>query len=212
VSVWYAVNKTTADERVSTSTANRTDRAADTPVAKAPETSSAFEIIDPGPLQPKNVTFKDPDSIQTRKQEPRPKYYESLPTGTAFCGTPETTGKGALEIDNGTTEDAALRLYDESTGEITRCAFVKAHDSIRLTDIPEGTYGLKYTTGLDWKADAQTFRWLPSYDRFDRRFVYFEERIGDEIQYHEIKVTLHRVIGGNLRTVSITRDEFLRSE
>ena len=125
---------------------------------------------------------------------------------------PKRRVKVRLEIDNGTTEDAALRLYDESTGEITRCAFVKAHDSIRLTDIPEGTYGLKYTTGLDWKADAQTFHWLPSYDRFDRRFVYSEKRIGDEIQYHEIKATLHRVIGGSVRTVSITRDEFLRSD
>ena len=83
------------------------------------------------------MTSKGPDFIQTRKQEPRPKYYESLPTGTAFCGTPETTGKGVLEIDNGTTEDAALRLYDASTGEITRCPFVKAHDSVRLTGIPE---------------------------------------------------------------------------
>ncbi len=79
-----------------------------------------------------------------------------------------------------------------------------------MTGIPEGIYGLKYTSGLDWQADAQEFRWLPSYDRFDRQFVYSEERIGDDIQYHEI--TLQPVIGGNIRTVSITRDEFLRGE
>lgn len=81
-----------------------------------------------------------------------------------------------------------------------------------MTGIPEGIYGLKYTSGLDWQTDAQAFRWLPSYDRFDRQFVYSEERIGDEVQYREIKVTLHPVIGGNVRTVSITRDEFLRGE
>ncbi len=114
-----------------------------------------------------------------------------------------------LEIDNGTSEDAALRLYDASSGKITRCPFVKANDSVRVTGIPEGTYGLKYTSGLDWQADAQTFRWLPSYNRFDKQFVYSEERIGNDLQYREIKVTLHPVIGGNIRKVSITREEFL---
>jgi hypothetical protein len=29
-------------------------------------------------------------------------------------------------------------------------------------------------------------------------------------EYHEIKVTLHPVVGGNVRTISISREEFLR--
>jgi DNA-directed RNA polymerase subunit RPC12/RpoP len=166
---WHAVEKTTADgdERGSPSAANNANQAnriPDTPVGTA-GTASIFDIVDPTPIQRKDVASKTPDSTQSRKQEPRPKYYESLPTGTAFCGAPETPGEGVLEIDNGTSEDAAVRLYDASTGETTRCPFVKAHDFIRVTSIPEGTYGLKYASGLDWQVDALTFRWLPTYDR-----------------------------------------------
>jgi len=63
-----------------------------------------------------------------------------------------------LRVENGTTEDAVLRLYDVSTEVIVRCFFVKAHDSVMLKDIPEGTYGLKYATGLDWLEPGRTAR------------------------------------------------------
>jgi hypothetical protein len=81
-----------------------------------------------------------------------------------------------------------------------------------MTGIPEGTYELKYTTGLDWQENAETFRWLPSYGRFESQFVYSEERVGNEIQYHEISVTLQPVVRGNVRTVPISREEFLKGE
>lgn len=113
-----------------------------------------------------------------------------------------------MKIENGTSEDAALRLYDASTEQTIRCVFMKAHASASITGIPEGIYGLKYTTGLDWRDNG--FRWLPCYSRFERQFVYSEERVGNEIQYHEIRVTLHPVVGGNVRTISISREEFLR--
>jgi hypothetical protein len=44
----------------------------------------------------------------------------------------------------------------------------------------------------------------------EKQFPYSEERVGNEIQYREIKVTLHPVVGGNVRTISISREEFLR--
>ena len=106
-----------------------------------------------------------------------------------------------LRVESGTSEDADLRLYNVSAEQTIRCLFVKAHDSFGMTGIPEGTYELKYTTGLDWQENAETFRWLPSYGRFERQFVYSEERVGNEIQYHEISVTLQPVVGGNVRTV-----------
>jgi hypothetical protein len=100
-------------------------------------------------------------------------------------------------------------LYTEKT---IRCLFVKAHDSTRVTGIPEGTYGLKYSVGLNWQGNTKALRWSPSYSRFERQFVYSEERIGNEIQYCEISVTLHPVLGGTLRTTSISREEFLRGD
>jgi hypothetical protein len=117
-----------------------------------------------------------------------------------------------LRVENGTTEDAALRLYDVSTEVIVRCFFVKAHDSVMLKDIPEGTYGLKYATGLDWMEGPKTFRWMPSYSHFEKEFQYSETRNGNEIQFQEIHVTLHPVIDGNVRTTSISSDQFQRGD
>jgi hypothetical protein len=207
---WYrTANQETVNGDELGSPANIIHRAPTTPDTRTPEPSSEYEVVEPA--EAKVVAPTPPERALSRKQEPRPKFYESLPTGTSFCDFTQTTGKDILEIENGTTEDAALRLYDASTEQIVRCPFVKAHDSLRVTGIAERIYGLKYTSGLDWQADAEAFRWLPSYDRFDCQFVYSEKRIGDEIQY-EIKVTLHPVIGGNVRNPSITRDEFLRGE
>jgi hypothetical protein len=152
--------------------------------------------------------FADVDSFVLKEE--RPLVYHSLPTGTTFCDGNQTTGKGVLKIENGTTEDASLRLYDESAKRVVRCLFVKAHDSLRVTGIRQGTYDLNYTTGLDWQAEAQVFRWLPTYSQFGRQLVYSEEKIGNELRYHEIEVTLHPVIGGNVLTVPISREEFLR--
>lgn len=143
-------------------------------------------------------------------EEERPRVYHSLPTGTAFCEGAQTKGQGVLKIENGTSEDAVLRLCDEPTKRVVRCLFVKGHDSLRITGIRQGTYDLKYTTGLDWQAEARTFRWQPTYSQFGRHLVYSEEKIGDDIRYREIKVTLQPVIGGNVLAVPISREEFLR--
>src|SRR5580698_4144539 len=103
-----------------------------------------------------------------------------------------------------------MRLYDVSTKRVVRCLFVKAHDSLRVTGIRQGTYDFNYTTGLDWQTESQVFRWLPTYSQFGRQLVYSEEKIENELRYREIEVTLHPVIGGNVQTRPISREEFLQ--
>jgi hypothetical protein len=179
---------------------------------KAPKSSGDFQVADSYPTRTNVVTRARPDFASSQESEPRPTLYRSLPTGARFCSGTQVRGEGMLTVENGTSEDAALRLYDASTEKTIRCLFVKAHDSARVTGIPEGTYGLKYSVGLDWQGSTKAFRWLPSYSRFESQFVYSEERVGNEIQYHEISVTLHSVVGGTLRAISISREEFLRGD
>ena len=81
--------------------------------------------------------------------------------------------------------------------------------SARAKGIPQGTYELKYTSGLDWQDEVHAFRWLPTYSQFGQQLVYSEKKLGDDIRYHEIKVTLQPVIGGNVPTLPISREEFL---
>lgn len=142
--------------------------------------------------------------------EPRPRRYHSLPSGTPLCEDIDNSGQGKLSVSNQTNLDANVRLYNRSTLQDVRCFFVKAKSSSTATSIPEGEYTLAYTIGLDWVAAEETFRWNPSYHEFDRNISYSEQSDTERIRYDEISVTLHPVMGGNVRTKTISRSDFLK--
>jgi len=120
-----------------------------------------------------------------------------------------TEGHGKLTVENGTSEDAKVILYDVSKHQNVREIYVQARKSVEMTGIPEGTYELKYAAGFDWVED-QGFRVDPSFNEFEKTFQYTEQQSAEEIRYHDISITLHPVIGGNVRTRKISREEFLK--
>src|SRR5437660_2958866 len=133
---------------------------------------------------------------------PRPPIYNSLPTGTRIEDC--SGGHGKLTVQNGTSEDAVARLYDTSTDQV--CSFfVKAGSAARIAQIPEGNYQLAYTGGLDWSESEEAFRWHPSYAEFEQTLHYSERNDHEGVHYLEVRVTLHPVIGGNVRTRQISR-------
>ena len=140
----------------------------------------------------------------------RPAIYRSLPTGTRIREDNDTSGHGELTVENGTDEDAVVRLYDLHTDQTERWFFVKANTSAHVGQIPAGVFKLAFTTGLNWVEANDSFTWHPSYDEFERTFNFLEERNSEGIRYHEISVTLNPVPLGNVHTKAITRDEFLK--
>ena len=48
------------------------------------------------------------------------------------------------------------------------------------------------------------------YSQFERELRYAKKHEQKRVQYDEIRVTLHPVIGGNVRTRAISRKEFLK--
>jgi hypothetical protein len=135
----------------------------------------------------------------------------SMPNGSRIEPDVGTTGYGVLEVQNGTTEDAVLSLYDSAAAVTVREIYVEARHSVRMKGIPKGTYELAYTAGMDWDGGKATFRCDPDYAQFERDFAFTEERDQEGVQYHTITVTLHPVVGGNIRTKKISREEFLRN-
>jgi len=135
----------------------------------------------------------------------------SLPNGSRIVPDVDTKGLGVLEVQNGTNEDAVLSLYDSDADETIREVYVQARHSVRMKGIPEGTYQLVYTAGLDWDGSEAIFRCDPDYAQFERGFAFTEKRDQEGIQYHSITVTLHPVVGGNTRTKRISRQEFLKN-
>ena len=81
-----------------------------------------------------------------------------------------------------------------------------------MKGVPSGTYELSYMDGLDWaNREEEVFRCGDvDYSQFERNFVFTEKKNPNGVQYDSIAVTLHPVIGGNVRTKRISREEFIR--
>ena len=156
------------------------------------------------------VVGEEAPSASARPVEPRPTEYNSLPTGTRIEEDIGTSGHGKLAVENGTNEDAVARLSDATTDQTVRWFFVKAHSSAHMSRIPQGTYRLAYTTGLNWVEADDAFSWQSTYDEFERTLDYDEQRDSEGVKYHTVRVTLNSVLFGNVRTRTITREEFLR--
>jgi hypothetical protein len=176
------------------------------PTVSQPMTFSADEVEEAsgtgtakvGPIRPQ------PRSV------PRPSIYNSLPSGSSIESDECAGGHGVLTVQNGTSEDAVVRLYDLHDERTICWFFVGQNDSASTGHIPEGDYGLTYTMGLDWIESEDAFRWQPSYGEYERAFRYTEQRNSEGLQYKEISVTLQPVHGGNVKTRSISRADFLR--
>lgn len=166
--------------------------------------SSEFTIIGEEPI-PKN---DKPTHVADR----RPTEYNSLPTGTRIEEDVGVDGHGELTVENGTNEDAVVRLAQTGidVDETLRWFFVQAHSTAHVPKIPEGNYRLTFTTGLNWVESEDAFSWHATYSEFERSFEFREQRDSDGIQYHSISVTLHSVPFGNIRTRLISREEFLK--
>jgi len=125
----------------------------------------------------------------------------SLENGAKLAPDVGLDGHGVLNVSNGTTQDAEIILYSVERDEQTLDRNVKVYNSLQITGIPAGVYELKYATGS-------------SFYEFERSFGYTEERTEDadrvHVKYKEISVTLHPVVGGNVRTIKISREKFLK--
>lgn len=170
-----------------------------------PEPSPEFEIVDGEAADSPSKQLKEAHHEIAHP----PSSYRSLTSGSPTCSESEYGGRGVLNVENGTVEDAELRLFDSNTNQVIRCFFVKARDSVRIEEIPERTYMLRYSSGLDWDETDQEFQRNPSYSEFERQFVYAEIKVKNSVEYDEISVTLHPVVGGNVRTKPISREQFL---
>lgn len=171
----------------------------------SPQGSSPnFTIISEEPIPKSNK----PAHVAER----RPTEYNSLPTGTRIADDVGTNGHKELTVENGTSEDAVARLSHAGIegDDTVRWFFVQAHSTALMPKIPEGTYRLRFTTGLNWVESQDTFSWHPAYSEFERSFDFSEQRHSHGVQYHSISVTLHAVPSGNVRTRTITREEFLK--
>jgi len=99
-----------------------------------------FSVIEEEP--PRTET----EALPCAEQEPTK--HRSLPNGSRIIPDSGAKGYGVFDVQNGTGEDAVLSLYDPAADETIRDVYVQARRSVRMKEIPEGTYQLAYTAAL----------------------------------------------------------------
>lgn len=164
-------------------------------------------------------------SKDSRDAFPRPKVSaepeeppiaRSLPTGTIIRAR-ELRGSGKLTIENGTENDAVLKLVDQISRQSIVEFYVGASSSYTIGSIPDGSYNVYFATGVDWDPLAGLFTNHRRYSRFtepalfntSQRTTESDEEIRTYTQTAHWSFTLHQVVGGNAKADSISEQEFL---
>jgi hypothetical protein len=177
-------------------------------IAKA-KSLRPLKTIAPIAMPPSPVMSIIPSCAEGRKPE-RPY------TGERIEPDVGASGRSTLEITNGLSVDAAVRLVDTSTNRTSRFVYVRAHDMYKIEGIEASTYWLRYASGLDWIADCVDFLRGESIDEFEQPFPFHQDTVqeGNYLKgtWTEASASLNPVPEGTAKTRKIDRRRFLEGD
>jgi hypothetical protein len=122
--------------------------------------------------------------------------------------TPE--GHGKLTVNNGNAEDAAVILSSSIPGTLDRLFYVRGRMEATITEIPPGRYRIVFQIGRNWDSEAEMFRCVSATAIFDKEEAFEERTTATDVEYSDIHITLHKVVGGNARTTPLNPNAFRR--
>jgi hypothetical protein len=155
---------------------------------------------------PSTISAPDSPADASSAEADCPAEVISLPNGARIQPDIGLTGEGTLTVDNGTTDDATVKLVGTNTEDTFRYAYIRGGNKLTLTRIEPGIYHLMFSLGTNWTGDD--FTCSPSYSQFEKELVYSESVVGNKHGFDKISVTLHQVPEGNAKTRTISRSEF----
>jgi len=95
-----------------------------------------------------------------------------------------------------------LKVVNEA-GQVICTAFLRPSTTLR-TELPLGTYELRFAMGTRWLGPGEFFGANTEYAKADKKFRFY--RSGNFV--YGTEVTLARVINGNLETRSLSASQF----
>ena len=175
----------------------------------------------PLPVIPNNVESPSTQQKNIPTQVQDSKTYMSLPNGFVFTRySSYLNGDGKLEIENGTSYDAIVKLVDIIINRSIFTVYIQAEKSYTISGIKDGSYKLFFNLGKHWDSNIKAFRINSGYRVFDELFNFTTteyhkyEYINNEYYYRtyrycpEYKITLHPVIYGTAKTSKVEPIEF----
>lgn len=201
-------------------------------VAPIPALPPKTQIVIEHPVHPqvlRETPSYIPVALPPNSEEEQPDHLPvSLPNGTILVQNASGQGLGKLQINNGTPEDAVVKLVGDptltaSTGNLPRLSqktyhsiYVRSSDTATIPKIDPGGYRILFCLGSDWKQATGQFSQGVSYSQFEQPVIFDEIPSASEGQhetsYHVFHVTLNAVPDGTARTSEISGSDFNRAD
>lgn len=116
-------------------------------------------------------------------------------TGT-FIRDTDRSGYGLLTIHNKWTMDTVAVLTDENAKPLV-AVYLRSKETINITGIKDGSYGLYFTVGSLWDAKRGKFMSVLGYYRYNAPLVFETKDTGDEIEYSVFELDLYEAGASN---------------
>ncbi|MFI9592011.1 hypothetical protein [Nonomuraea sp. NPDC052265] len=124
----------------------------------------------------------------------------------AFIRRTSLGGRSSLEVDNGGSRDAVVTVV--KGGSKTFSVYVRKRAKFKVRGVPDGSYKIYFTHGVDWDGKSKSFTRQCSFERFQKSVKFKTTVTATQILWHDWRVTLHAISGGNARTAPVNPDDF----
>jgi hypothetical protein len=105
-------------------------------------------------------------------------------------------GYGILTIHNNWTMDTVAVLTDKKVKPLV-VVYLRSKESIEITGIKDGDYGLYFTIGNLWDKEAGMFTSVYGYYRYNQLLEFETDDAGNEIEYSRFELDLYEADSSN---------------
>ncbi len=123
-----------------------------------------------------------------------------------FARKDALNGRSSLEIDNGGDRDAVVTLVRGGTKVFS--VYVRKKGSYKVRGVRDGTYKIYFTHGVDWDGRSRQFTRRCSFEKFQKTVKFKTTFTATQILWHDWKITLHSIAGGNAKTSDVDPEDF----
>lgn len=108
----------------------------------------------------------------------------------------DRSGYGQLVVHNGWTMDTVAVLTDLDAKPLI-AAYLRSKDTLNITEIEDGSYGLYFTIGNLWDPKEGRFASVYGYYRYNTPLVFETEETEDDIEYSIFELNLYEAGASN---------------
>lgn len=123
-----------------------------------------------------------------------------------FLRKENLNGRSSLQIDNGSSRDAVVTLMRGKTKAFS--VYMRKKSKFKVRGVRDGSYKIFFTHGVDWDGKQRAFTRTCSFERFEKSVKFKTTYTSTQILWHDWRITLHAISGGNAPTDPVDPDDF----